>query len=106
MTRAVIALSLVLCAAVLAHALPWLLTQRPGLPTLLSVWTLTSMYLAGSNPRRGWTLALLGQIPWALYTYYSGSYGFVWLNVGLTAVYVRNLWLAAVLDASRNSDKR
>ncbi len=76
------------------HYWPWLSEPKNGLTLLLSVWTLSSMAVAGWRPRVGWGLALAGQIPWAAYTYYADAWGFLPLNIGLTGVYAWNLWRA------------
>lgn len=67
------------------------MTWLDFLPWLLSVQTLGAMWLAGSNPRAGWRLALAGQLLWAAYTALAHAWGFLPLNLGLTFVYYRNL---------------
>lgn len=67
------------------------MTRLQLLPWVLSAWTLGAMWLAGSNPRVGWTVALAGQLPWTAYTVLASAWGFLPLNIGLTIVYYRNL---------------
>lgn len=75
----------------LACVMTWLTI----LPYLLSVWTLCAMWLAGSNPRHGWYMALAGQVLWFAYTWAADAWGFLPLNIGLTFVYLRNFAKAA-----------
>lgn len=67
------------------------MTLATVLPWFLSAWTLGAMWIAGGQPRKGWIFALVGQLPWTAYTFASGAWGFLPLNVGLTIVYYRNL---------------
>lgn len=85
-------LGAILGTVVLLHYWPWLMVPKNGLPFLLSLWTMLSMWLAGSNPRLGWQFALARQVLWLAYTWFADAWGFLPLNIGLTFVYWRNLY--------------
>lgn len=62
------------------------------IPLILSVNTLTVMWLVGNKRTLGWTLALIGQAVWFLFIVVFEAWGLLPLAVGLTVVYSRNLW--------------
>jgi hypothetical protein len=74
-----------------------------GLQVLLSINTLTLIWLVGSRKVLGWWLAVAGQAGWLVFIVASGSWGFLIMWVGLTGTYTRNLirWRAEGADDGR-----
>jgi hypothetical protein len=60
------------------------------LPWVLSAITIYQSYLVGNKDIRGWILSLVNQTLWFLWVIGSGTWGFLPLNIALTAIYVRN----------------
>ncbi len=62
------------------------------LPWLLSAITVTSALMAGSLHRSAWSLSLVNQSLWLLWIVTTHSWGFLPMNIALTAVFARNHW--------------
>ena len=60
------------------------------LPWILSSITIYQSYLVGNKDIRGWTLSLVNQSLWFVWVVGSGTWGFLPLNLALTAIYIRN----------------
>lgn len=67
---------------------------RTIIPYVLSIFTLTTMYLAGEKKRSGWLLGVLNQGLWLFWIIITGTYGLLLLTIALTIIYSRNyiLW--------------
>lgn len=60
------------------------------LPWVLSAITIYQSYLVGNKDVRGWVLSLVNQVLWFVWVIGSGTWGFLPLNIALTAIYIRN----------------
>jgi hypothetical protein len=60
------------------------------LPWLLSIITVVQLWLAGSNYRNAWAIALANQALWLVWIGASGNVGFLPMNIALWVVYARN----------------
>lgn len=60
------------------------------LPWVLSIGTLTVHWLAGNKWKYTYLLGLGNQGLWFLWVFMAEQYGFLPLNLFLTAIYVRN----------------
>lgn len=60
-------------------------------PYLLSVLTLSMMYLAGNKNPLAWKLGLANQVLWITWIYLTQSWGLMVLTVCLIFMYIRNL---------------
>lgn len=60
------------------------------LPWLLSLITIYTMFLAGSQNKSTWLLALFGQFIWLLWILLSHSWGLLPMNIALWVIYARN----------------
>lgn len=60
------------------------------LPYVLSCITIYTAVLAGDKNRFTWVLGGLNQVLWFVWIYFTESWGFLPMNVVLTAVYLRN----------------
>jgi len=60
------------------------------LPWLLSVITLTQLWITGNMHRHAWTLGLANQALWFTWIFYTKNWGFLPMNIGLCFVMFRN----------------
>ncbi len=63
------------------------------LPWLLSAITVAATFMAGNKHRHAWALSLLNQALWLLWIVTTRTWGFLPMNIALTAVFARNHWL-------------
>lgn len=66
--------------ALLVEALPW----------ALSLVTVIVMWMAGSNWRWTWALALVGQALWLVWIFAAEAWGLLPMNAVLWWIYLRN----------------
>lgn len=60
------------------------------LPWLLSAITIWMTVLAGNQHRNAWAIGFINQTLWLLWIVLSQSWGFLPMNLVLSAVYARN----------------
>lgn len=60
------------------------------MPWAISVVTIATMWMAGSQHRRAWLVGLVGQAMWLSWIVSSASWGLLPSNIVLWAVYFRN----------------
>lgn len=69
----------------------WILHK--GMPWFLSAITLYAMVLVGHKDLAGWAVGLIGQAFWLVWICGTRTWGFLPMNIALTAVYAQNLFL-------------
>jgi hypothetical protein len=60
------------------------------LPWVLSCLTITHQYLAGSQHRLAWHLALATEVCWFVWSVSAGIWGLIPMSIFLIFVYLRN----------------
>ena len=60
------------------------------LPWIMSLITITTLWLAGDKKLLAWKLGLFNQILWSLFIYDTGQYGLIPMTIAVTFVYIRN----------------
>jgi len=62
------------------------------IPWILAVWTVITMWLAGSKTPWAWASGISSQGLWLYFDYRVEAWGLMPLAVVLTTVYARNWW--------------
>ena len=66
---------------------------RDVLPWFMSAITLYMTFLQGRRNWRAWMWGLINQVLWLVYIWCTGAWGLLPLNIGLWALYFKNLML-------------
>ena len=66
---------------------------EPALQWILSMGTLTVMWLAGDKRPLAWVIGLPLQALWTTWALMIGAYGLLPVTIGLLLVYARNLYV-------------
>jgi len=62
------------------------------LPWIVSLITLTTMWMAGNKSPKAWLLGLFNQILWAIIIIHAELWGLLPTTIGITFIYIRNFY--------------